>query len=180
MVSVPYTPDISCGGPPTGKPALNFTISGVSFNAELDSGASDAILKPATAAAVKLTSFPKGRTQTVTFTGQALSTLQGYNTSITVPGLGAFPTTVFTGPNIGCNVIPTQLFTGKYTITLSNTAAVFGTGTSGTTSPMSNTILSLPGCGLNIPQLGKIPCLGIIIMGGVLLFVTMLVMMGSR
>jgi hypothetical protein len=180
MVSVPYAPDVSCGGAPTGKPALNFTIGGATFNAELDSGASDAILKPATATAVKLTSFPKGRTQGVTFTGQAASTLQGYNVSVGIPGLGSFPTTVFTGPNIGCNVIPTQLFTSQYTITLSNTAAVFGTGISGSTAPMSTNILSLPACGLNIPALGKLPCLGLIILGGGLLLLTMIVMMTSQ
>jgi hypothetical protein len=124
-IKIPYAPDISCGGPPSGKPAFNFTINGVLVGAELDSGASSALLRPGTAARVKLTSLPNGPTQGVAFTGQAATTLQGYNTTISLPGIPPVPITIFTGPTIGCDVIPTQIFTKTYTVALSSTSASF-------------------------------------------------------
>lgn len=125
-VNIPFTPDTACGGAPAPlKPALTFSINGIPFVAEIDSGAALAVMRPDTAAAVKLTTFPKGDVQQLSFTGQATNRFQGYNVPLSIPGLPPMTTTIYTGPQIGCNLIPTRNIEQVYFVGLGPNSVTF-------------------------------------------------------
>lgn len=124
-VNVPLTPDTACGGLPSGKPALTLSINGVAFVAELDSGASVALMTTATATKTRLTTLPKGPVNQLSFTGQATNNFQGYNAPVVIPGLPQQTITFFTGPQIGCNILPTLDLNKTYNIDLGATNVTF-------------------------------------------------------
>ena len=130
-VVVPFVPDTSCGGPPSGKAALSFLINGVAVNAELDSGASAAVMKPSTAAAVKLTTLPKAISLNLgnAVAGGAVTQTPGFTAPVMVKGLPAIPIPIYTSPGFTCDVIPSKSFTDVgYSVTLSSTSATFTQG----------------------------------------------------
>lgn len=125
-INVAYSPDTACGSvPQTGKPAITASINGIKFVAEIDSGAASAVMNPATANLVKLTTFPKGGLTTLSFTGQATNTFQGYNVPLVIPGLSPMTTTFFTGPQIGCNLIPTRVIEQTFVVGLGPNSVTF-------------------------------------------------------
>jgi hypothetical protein len=127
-VTIPFVPDTSCGGPPSGKAVLSFSINGVPVNAELDSGASAAVFKPATAAAVKLTTLPKAVSLNLgnAVAGGAVTQTAGFTAPVIVQGLPAIPIPIYTSPGFTCDVIPSKAFTDAgYLVTLSATSATF-------------------------------------------------------
>lgn len=115
---IAYSPDTACGGGPTGKPALNFSINGVGFIAELDSGASAALMIPATAAAVKWSSFPAGPSTDLAFSNQAPGTFPSHICPVVAPGLPPVEMPIYSDPRISCNIIPTLPFEQLYRVGL--------------------------------------------------------------
>lgn len=115
---ISYAPDTACGGSATGKPALNFEINGVSFVAEFDSGASAALMIPATATAVKWSSFPPGPQTDLAFSNQAPGTFSSHICPVSAPGLPAIKMPIYSDPRISCNIIPTLPFEQLYRVGL--------------------------------------------------------------
>lgn len=129
-VTIPFAPDTACPSIPVtntiGKPAFTFAINNVRFVAEFDSGAGVASLTPATAAAVRLNSFPKGPTSTISSGQQTAGTVeQGFNAPITLGSLPPITTTFYSSPNTSCNLVPARLYTSRYTVALSANQATF-------------------------------------------------------
>ena len=125
-ITIPTVPDTACGGPAAlGKPAITVSVNGVPYVAELDSGASAAFMTSTTAAATKLTTLPKADVQNISFTGQAAANFQGYKASLIIPGLPPLPVTIYTGAQIGCNLLPTAMLEQQYIISLSLNSVTF-------------------------------------------------------
>lgn len=116
--AIPYAADTACGGAPTGKPALAFNINGVSFVAELDSGASAALMIPATATAVKWSSFPLGPQTDLAFSNQAPGTFTSHICPVSAPNLPPISMPIYSDPRISCNIIPTLPFEQIYNVGL--------------------------------------------------------------